>query len=177
MGVNAETGPNNLTERQFRGYWAATETSETNERIRFQAVLRLMEQETRLRLRPSKWEIAQLIGENETALAEARAGVLAAWADALEDLGGHDLEIVVLETDHKQIAASVAQHRRMLRSKVVARAAQLLQSEVLWADFLATMVPWRRERYSAVMIDMRGKTQAALAQIDGMDTGHRPLAV
>lgn len=44
--VNFETLPSNLTERRFRSYWERTDKSEGNERARFTAVLRLMQEET-----------------------------------------------------------------------------------------------------------------------------------
>jgi hypothetical protein len=40
--------PKNLTERRFRSYWERTDKTETNERIRFQAVQRLMADELTL---------------------------------------------------------------------------------------------------------------------------------
>jgi hypothetical protein len=43
---NSESLPLNLTERRFRQYWERTDKSETNERIRFLAVRRLIESET-----------------------------------------------------------------------------------------------------------------------------------
>lgn len=41
-----ETPPSNLTEWRFRSYWERTDKSEGNERARFTAVLRLMQEET-----------------------------------------------------------------------------------------------------------------------------------
>jgi hypothetical protein len=35
-----------LTERRFRDYWSRTDKADGNERVRFQAVLRLIEEET-----------------------------------------------------------------------------------------------------------------------------------
>lgn len=52
-----------LTERTFRSYWSCTDPAETNERIRFGAVLRLMEEETTLRKRPAKPLRPQIIAE------------------------------------------------------------------------------------------------------------------
>ncbi|MGC2348546.1 MAG: hypothetical protein WA553_01310, partial [Methylocella sp.] len=47
-GVNAEFPPKNLTERKFRSYWSRTDTYGGNERTRFQAVIALMREETKL---------------------------------------------------------------------------------------------------------------------------------
>jgi hypothetical protein len=47
--VNSETLPASLTERRFRSYWERTDKSEGNERQRFAAVLRLMQEEISLR--------------------------------------------------------------------------------------------------------------------------------
>lgn len=46
----APTGsiPRNLTERRFRGYWERTDKNEGNERVRFRAVLALIEHDTRI---------------------------------------------------------------------------------------------------------------------------------
>lgn len=46
MGENPDSLPNNLTERRFRQYWERSDKTETNERIRFLAVRRLIEEET-----------------------------------------------------------------------------------------------------------------------------------
>jgi len=48
-GLNAETTPNNLTERRFRSYWDQTDKKEPNERIRFRAVHALIAENTALR--------------------------------------------------------------------------------------------------------------------------------
>lgn len=47
--INLENTPNNLNEGRFRGYWEKTDKSEMNERIRFQAVIKLIESDTALR--------------------------------------------------------------------------------------------------------------------------------
>jgi hypothetical protein len=47
-GGNHGIPPANLTERRFRGYWEQTDKAESNERIRFREVLRLMEPDERL---------------------------------------------------------------------------------------------------------------------------------
>ena len=54
--------PRNLTERRFRDYWSRTDKSETNERIRFREVLKLMESETTLR-RPQRPGVGKEIAE------------------------------------------------------------------------------------------------------------------
>lgn len=47
-GEKSQSAPRNLTERRFRGYWSRTDMAEKNERIRFRAVLDLIEQDTRV---------------------------------------------------------------------------------------------------------------------------------
>ena len=44
--INSENAHSKLIERKFRGYWKRTDKTETNERIRFREVLRLIEQST-----------------------------------------------------------------------------------------------------------------------------------
>jgi len=44
-----ETLPKNLTERRFRELWAQTDQTERNERIRFQQLLKLIENTTAAR--------------------------------------------------------------------------------------------------------------------------------
>ena len=46
---NSPPLPNNLSERRFRDYWERTDKHETNERIRFMGVRRLIQAETALR--------------------------------------------------------------------------------------------------------------------------------
>jgi hypothetical protein len=46
--TNPEFTPSNLSERKFRSYWERTDKEESNERIRFRAVLDLIHEETRL---------------------------------------------------------------------------------------------------------------------------------
>lgn len=43
--VNSDSLPKNLTERRFRSYWEQTNKAETNERIRFQAVIKMLRTE------------------------------------------------------------------------------------------------------------------------------------
>lgn len=40
--VNADTLPNNLTEGRFRAYWDQTDKDEPSERVRFEAVHRMI---------------------------------------------------------------------------------------------------------------------------------------
>jgi hypothetical protein len=54
VGGNTAIPPANLTERRFRGYWEQTDKAESNERIRFRDVLRLIEEETRVGKPPVK---------------------------------------------------------------------------------------------------------------------------
>jgi hypothetical protein len=49
MGVNAENPTNNISERRFRSYWERTDKKESNERIRFQAVIKLMAEDDEMR--------------------------------------------------------------------------------------------------------------------------------
>jgi hypothetical protein len=48
MELNSDSSPSNLSERKFRDYWERTDKEENNERIRFRAVLDLINEETRL---------------------------------------------------------------------------------------------------------------------------------
>jgi hypothetical protein len=50
--VNPDSLPNNLTEWRFRSYWDRTDKEETNERVRFAAIQRLMAAETAIRRDP-----------------------------------------------------------------------------------------------------------------------------
>lgn len=52
-----------LTEGRFRQYWSRTDKAESNERIRFKAVLRLIEDETTLRRTRSTPYRPQIIAE------------------------------------------------------------------------------------------------------------------
>jgi hypothetical protein len=85
--------PRNLTERAFRSYWEQTDKAEKNDRIRFQAVLRLMEEHTRVgkstapkpavgkaimdRFADGKWHDLETIEKHVDASAEDVRAVLA----------------------------------------------------------------------------------------------------
>jgi len=62
-GVNAESIPNNLTERRFRSYWEQTDKADTNERTRFREVSMLMQEDFRA-VRPRRSPIGKAIIEN-----------------------------------------------------------------------------------------------------------------
>jgi hypothetical protein len=47
-GINSETVPNNLTCDRFRSLWEQTDKDERNDRIRFQQVLKLIREDTRI---------------------------------------------------------------------------------------------------------------------------------
>lgn len=48
MGINSENLPKNLSERRFRSFWEQTDKNEPNDRIRFQAVLKMVQDNTRI---------------------------------------------------------------------------------------------------------------------------------
>jgi len=67
-GVNAENLFANLTERRFRELWSETDQNEGNERIRFQQVMKLIEERISIvkpRVKPFGHEIKQKFGDGK----------------------------------------------------------------------------------------------------------------
>ena len=90
--ANAENVPINLTERRFRSYWQQTDKSDTNERARFVAVMRLMQDDTML-LRKRRSQIGRRIVEKFGdgkwhSLAVIAKGVEASEEHAVDTLRG-----------------------------------------------------------------------------------------
>jgi transcriptional regulator with XRE-family HTH domain len=84
-GVNADFSPNALTERHFRKYWERTDKAGGNERIRFRAVIELMQREATFRR-----ERRPLIGREIIAkFADGKWHGLAAIAKALDTEEDH----------------------------------------------------------------------------------------
>lgn len=87
-GINPETAPANLTERRFRSYWDRTDKSEGNERQRFSAVLRLMQEETVL-IQKRRPKIGPMIVEQ---FGDGKWHALATIAKAIEEPEEHIVE-------------------------------------------------------------------------------------
>ena len=84
------TPPVNLTERRFRLYWERTDKSEGNERARFLAVARLMQEETRLLLvQPRRHKIGPMLVEQ---FGDGEWHSLAAMIEAVEAPEEHVVE-------------------------------------------------------------------------------------
>jgi hypothetical protein len=80
MGANPEWMPRNLTERKFREYWERTEGP--NERQRFGAIQRLMQDD--LRLRTEQPRLPQIIGAAIEKFADGRWHAIETIAKELE---------------------------------------------------------------------------------------------
>src|SRR5262249_24824395 len=83
---NTQTLPNNLSERRFRDYWSRT--SGSNERQRFDAVLKLMTNETKLARKPRKtiWpDIVQRFGDGRWHSASEMADAVGTFVERISD--------------------------------------------------------------------------------------------
>jgi hypothetical protein len=80
--AKAESIPNNLTERRFRSLWELTDKAERNERVRFQEVLKLIREDTRISKPPSPKGYPKIIREH---FADGQWHPLADIAEKLEE--------------------------------------------------------------------------------------------
>jgi hypothetical protein len=83
---NPQPLPNNFTERRFRDYWSRT--SGSNERQRFDAVLKLMTAETKLARKPRKtiWpDIVQRFGDGKWRSASEMADAVGTSVERIND--------------------------------------------------------------------------------------------